>query len=265
MCGGNADLWAHASVGVLLATASHLASVLLLHQLVLLFYPRHSDTGARTAFAAAVLHVVAPAGLFLCAPYGESLFALLNFSGLFAYRRGTPPRRSPVETRKLRHDLWLLAAGGAFGLAVTVRSNGLLNGAVFALDLAALVLDLPRVLRSHVAARHAAALVLGGALVGLGFVVPQYIAYVQFCVAPDAGVTRRSWCAAVPPSIYTFVQQRYWFVSCAPPAPSTFLAPPGLLHSAHPSRAAGTSASSATGSRSTSPSSSSPRPRSSSC
>lgn len=206
--GGGAGLSAHAWAAILISTLSHLLSVLVLYQLVLLFFERKG--GSRVAFLAACLHIVAPAGLFLCAPYGESLFSLLNFAGSLAYRKSSPARLT-YNSRNARHDLWLVLAGLLFGLATTIRSNGLLNGIVFAIDLAAAVLHLPRLFRSSAGLQYCSALIVGGTLIGLGFVGPQHLAYKQFCIDLPAGVARRSWCTAVPPIIYTFVQRKYWY------------------------------------------------------
>lgn len=57
---------------------------------------------------------------------------------------------------------------------------------------------------------------IGGVLVGAGLVFPQWVAYGRYCLA-DAGTGEvRSWCGDTVPSIYFFVQERYWFVSRLP-------------------------------------------------
>merc|ERR1711964_627685 len=49
---------------------------------------------------------------------------------------------------------------------------------------------------------------LGGMCVGAGFLIPQYIAYSEYCEGTDTDV--RPWCQRFIPSIYTFVQDYYW-------------------------------------------------------
>jgi len=64
---------------------------------------------------------------------------------------------------------------------------------------------------------------IGGVLVGVGLVFPQRVAYGRYCLT-DAGAGEvRSWCDDTVPSIYLFVQERYWFVFQS--TSSHFLAP----------------------------------------
>ena len=118
-----------AVIGMIISNSCHLLSVLVLERLVKSLDA--SEARERTAFVAAALQIFSPAGLFLSAPYAESLFALLSFLGhlcyAYSYHRGDSPRR-------LTHDLWLVASGASFSLATTVRSNGILFGLVFAWD-----------------------------------------------------------------------------------------------------------------------------------
>lgn len=118
-----------AIIGILISNACHLLSALVLERLV-----RSLDAPAiqgRVAFVAAALHVFSPAGLFLSAPYAESLFSLLSFLGHLCYAYS---RCMPTEARSHKHDAWLLASGAWFGLATTVRGNGVLFGLIFAYD-----------------------------------------------------------------------------------------------------------------------------------
>lgn len=183
---------------MLLSLVSHLVSVVTLHQLCLDLFGT-SDTALRRAFIAAALHVVAPAGLFLCAPYGESPFSALSFLGALSYLRAI---RSPSRLGRLG----LVIAGLTWGVACTVRSNGVLVGIVFTVDLAT---TLQHGLGSLDVLVTRLCLVIGGSLVGAGFALPQVIAYVEYC-----GVTQsRPWCSDMPPSVYSFVQTRYWCAS----------------------------------------------------
>jgi phosphatidylinositol glycan class V len=85
-------------------------------------------------FISAALHVLSPAGLFLTAPYAESLFSLLSFLGYVFYVFSC---ERPSTYRDYRNDARLLASGVFFGLATTVRSNGVLAGLIFAFDVIA--------------------------------------------------------------------------------------------------------------------------------
>lgn len=113
---------------------------------------------------------------------------------------------------------YVVVAGAWMFLATMVRSNGLLNGAVFLLDFWRVGWELVageggggwRAMGRFVG------LGIGGVLVGSGLVFPQWVAYGRYCLA-DAGAGEvRSWCGDTVPSIYFFVQERYWFVSRLP-------------------------------------------------
>lgn len=159
----------------------------MLYRLAVLMFPQPHQR--KTAFLTAALHVFSPAGLFLTAPYGEALFSLLSFSGMlcYAYARNqdafltrTEPdgRGSPIF-----YLLYMLASGLFFGLATVVRSNGLLSGLIFLNDmpgcLAGLLGPQSEKLSS---ARRILCTVMAGATVGAGLMIPQWVAYQQYCV-----------------------------------------------------------------------------------
>jgi Gpi18-like mannosyltransferase len=187
-------------VGVGISHLSHLLSALALHQLGLsLFGDR------RLSFVAGLLHVLSPAGLFLSAPYAESTFSLFSFAGMLLFARGC---RNP--SRDLVGDGAIVASGVIFGLATTMRSNGILNGIPFA---AYAVTELLKTAESPslVGLRRLAALGIGGLSVAIGSIGPQAMAYKLFCSEPSV-INARPWCAKLIPSIYNFVQERYWLV-----------------------------------------------------
>jgi len=199
--GSRHSLTTHALIGTLLATTAHYLSTLILYHLTLSIF-HLSPTSPLTAWLTSTLHILSPAGLFLSAPYAESLFAFLNFSGFWAYSAARNSGK-PV--------LLLPLAGLAFGAAASVRSNGLFSGLLFAYDAVALLPHGLRLFASPQLATRAALIVFSGTLVAVGFAAPQVVAYRQFCMAP--GVQEpRPWCNRVPPSIYTFVQDHYWNV-----------------------------------------------------
>lgn len=198
--GGPEDRVVWAGVG--LAHVAHAAAVAALYGLSRAVFVGRP----RIALVAAALHVLSPAGVFLSAPYGESLFAALHFAGYAFY----------AWSWKLDREQWpgaagacLLLAGASIGLATTVRSNGLLSGLLFAWDAVAVGLGF---LRTRETARllRLACLVLAGSFVGLGIVVPQFIAYRIYCTGEER-TGARPWCSRLVPSIYAFVQDYYWY------------------------------------------------------
>ncbi|GAO13372.1 hypothetical protein UVI_02013820 [Ustilaginoidea virens] len=184
-------------VAIAIAHASHFVAVLALHRLTMML-----SCNARLAFIASALHIFSPAGLFLSAPYNESPFACLSFVGnlLFAMGLGTQPT--------LRGEAAIVAAGTSIGLATTFRSNGLTSGLLFAGEALRRVVAL---INSPSPSRllSLATPVLGGLCVASGSVVPQVLAWVRYCQSSDVS---RPWCDTTFPSIYTFVQDHYWYV-----------------------------------------------------
>ncbi|KAL2350110.1 GPI mannosyltransferase 2 [Cryomyces antarcticus] len=190
-------IWA----GVTIAHVSHLLSVFVLHHLISCILPEPSRK--RTAFLTATLHILSPASLFLSAPYGESLFSLLNFLGMLFYVKSV---RSHPRTPSTTKDLYRVCGGILFGLATTVRSNGLLSGTIFAYDLIVLLTRPPR----WAALRNLVVTTVAGIAVAAGFIVPQWIAWETYCVQPNTVASQRPWCSYWPPSIYAWVQDEYW-------------------------------------------------------
>ena len=198
---GTTSPWLLALVGIVIAHTAHLLAVLTLFALTLALFPR---AGRAFAFTAASLHIVSPAGLFLSAPYAESTCAFLTFAGILLFVKSVPESGHP-ETY---HDLLVFASGIFFGLATTFRSNGILTGFLLLEEALMLVLTFKQ---SHSISkiRRLVATGLGGLCVGTGFLLPQYIAYKEYC-SDTFLESRRPWCTRTAPSIYTFVQDHYW-------------------------------------------------------
>ncbi|OAG12245.1 GPI mannosyltransferase 2 [Paraphaeosphaeria sporulosa] len=194
--------------GIIVSNACHLVSVVVLHRLSsLVLDRRHSG---RVPFVAAMLHIVSPAGMFLSSPYAESLFAALNFTGMLLYAQARITDR-PGRKQTVREDALILGAGVLFMLATWIRSNGLLSGILFLFDVVPFV---SRLLDRELSLNDIRKLVItcsSGALLGLGSIGPQYVAYQQYCVS-QAGPSLRPWCSKTIPSIYTWVQRYYWNV-----------------------------------------------------
>lgn len=120
------------------------------------------------------------------------------------------PSTSHAQIAETRRSMYLLGAGVCFGLATTVRSNGLLSALVFAYDLVAAVPRLPQVLSSFAEVQRLLVTTVAACLVAAGMIVPQWIAYEEYCANPSLG-DRRPWCHKYPPSIYSWVQHHYWY------------------------------------------------------
>lgn len=186
-----------AVAGILVANTAHLLSALVLYRLGRAVWRDHT-----LSLVAAVLHILSPAGLFLSAPYAESPFALLSFSGHLVFALSCR-----AEQRPALRDARVVLAGVLFGLATAFRSNGILNGIPFAWEVLRHLPRLPRHPADTV--RRLLALGVGGACVAAGSVVPQAVAFLRFC-SGASGAQPRPWCQGYLPSIYTFVQQHYW-------------------------------------------------------
>lgn len=189
-------------VAICIAHVSHLLSVLAVFSLTRKLFFNYPVT---FAFRAAAFHIISPAGIFLSSPYAESSCALLSFIGCFLFTKSIV-HKGPNTAN---HDLLVLLSGICFGIATTFRSNGILNG----------LLLLEEAFRTLLALKHSFSLSvlrrllatgLGGMCVGAGFVIPQYIAYSEYC--GEANEVLRPWCQRYLPSIYTFVQDHYWYV-----------------------------------------------------
>ncbi|KAI1819465.1 glycosyltransferase family 76 protein [Xylaria intraflava] len=206
-------------IAIFVANLSHLLSALVLYQLSLTV-----SRNTRMSLVAAVLHIFSPAGLFLSAPYSESPYALLSFVGYLFFAKAVCS-----EGRTFAHDVSLVASGLWFGLAVNFRSNGTLNGCLFALELAREMSRQP----SANSIRRRIALIVGGSAIVAGFLIPQVVAYQTYC-HDVVGSELRPWCTRKLPSIYTFVQEHYWNVGflrywTLPNIPLFLLAGPMLL------------------------------------
>ena len=207
MIAGNAQPSLHYYVvaGVVVSNICHLLSVLVLYRLlVLVLEPQRQQI---IPFIAAVLHTLTPASLFMCAPYAEAIFSFLNFTGMLFYAQS----RAMAETTKstFGEDLLKIVSGLFFAIAALMRSNGLLSGTIFLYDVARY---LPRLMSAQLSVHDARRVIItcvAGVLIAMGFIGPQYFAYVEFCYR-GRGTGIRPWCEKSLPSIYSWVQSHYW-------------------------------------------------------
>ena len=194
--------------GILVAHVSHLLSVLMLYHFSKAVFPTpHSRDNTKFALVASSLHVISPAGIFLSAPYTESLFALFSFSGFYCYARSLNVDSNSSPWIK---NLNILAAGLLLGFATTVRSNGLLNGIIFVHDIAGCAPSLLQPGGRSIIIFRIFTAGCGGALVAGGFFFQQYLAYDEFCIAVGMTDGPRPWCSGWFPAIYAWVQSHYW-------------------------------------------------------
>ncbi|RAH80719.1 GPI mannosyltransferase 2 [Aspergillus japonicus CBS 114.51] len=193
-------------VGISISHAAHGLSVIVLYHLVCTLFP--GAPGRKVALLAACLHVVSPAGAFLSAPCAESAHALLSFCGSLLFVRSfASSSSSSSPSSSSFQDTQLVLAGVLYGLATTFRSNGLLNGIPLFEEAVRQLVFLFWQGFSPARLRRLLAVGTAGLCTGLGFVLPQYIAYREFCTSPKEP---RVWCRRTLPSIYSYVQDHYW-------------------------------------------------------
>ncbi len=176
-------------------------------ELIPIFNPRKN----KIAFVTAVLHILSPAGIFLSAPYGESVFACFNYLGVWCYVRSVlarPSTNSTAQRFMLAEVSYLVSAGVSFALATSMRSNGLLSGIPLAWDAIQALLNPRKLLSDTRNIIRLCATGLTGLIVLAGFALPQVVAYMEYCT----GEQLRPWCQKMPPSIYSWVQSHYWGV-----------------------------------------------------
>jgi phosphatidylinositol glycan class V len=195
-----------ALAGVLISHVSHLLSVFMLYGLVHYLPIMDKLQRRRIALVAASMHIFSSAGLFLSAPYAESLFSMLNFLGVLIH--AGIPYDIPLEKYEPSSLIRLLLSGVCFGLATTVRSNGVFSGLIY-FHHVYMLLHSKINIRTFVTV---AIIGLSSVTILAGMIMPQYLAYRDFCVQPSAGELR-PWCSRSLPSIYSWVQEHYWCVS----------------------------------------------------
>ncbi|KAJ5086555.1 hypothetical protein NUU61_007862 [Penicillium alfredii] len=195
-----------ALVAVVLSHVAHYLSVLALYRLSANIFGQATITQELFCFLSAGLHIVSPAGAFLSAPYGESIVSILNFSGYYLYSSSLIAERDGATRSR---DARVLTAAALFAIATMVRSNGILSGFLFAYDACVLAWGTLTQGPSIHNTLRLVVIVLGGCIVASGMVIPQLLAYRTYCM-PDAG--SRPWCGWTVPSIYGWVQERYWNV-----------------------------------------------------
>ncbi|OGM42712.1 GPI mannosyltransferase 2 [Aspergillus bombycis] len=198
-----------AKIALVASALSHIAhylSMLAIYGLSINIFGHGTTSGRLVSFLAAALHIICPAGAFLSAPYGESLFSFLNITGYYLYASSLLDANTG---KRASSDAKMLLAAALFSIATAVRSNGILSGALFAYDA---LLQLHKIIFQGISGGNVLRLgviVVSGCVVALGLIVPQWIAYTAFCMS---GEPLRPWCEQLIPSIYGWVQVHYWNV-----------------------------------------------------
>jgi len=205
----NNPICSEINAAISISHLSHLLSVLVLYRLTLTVFG--ANQGKSFAYVSACLHIFSVSGIFLSAPYAESLYSLLSFSGYLFYTMGSSRNR---ERALIVQDTFKICSGFIFGLATTIRSNGILNGTIFLEDFVIAIYD---ILICGLSLKRIRTIFVAGSagfLVGLGFIIPQWLAYNQYCrgISDLPGQALRPWCFKSFPSIYSFVQRHYWYV-----------------------------------------------------
>lgn len=170
ICGSD-DIGTLALCGSIISICSHFLACFAIYMIA-----RVLGDSRKIARSTAGLYVFCPAAMFLTAGYPESTFALVSFIGMLLF----------LEEH-------FVLAGLTFGISCLLRSNGLLWGLLFVWS----------VFEKRNSFKALFRVVLGGALNGLIFLYPQYVAYTEICPG-------RPWCDSKIPLIYTFVQREYW-------------------------------------------------------
>ncbi|KAJ5756241.1 hypothetical protein N7533_005784 [Penicillium manginii] len=154
-----------ALIGVALSHVAHYLSVLALYGLSANVFGHETPTQRLICFLSAALHIISPAGAFLSAPYGESIFSFLNIWGFYIYTSSLiADHKGAVRFR----DILVLAAAVLFALATLVRSNGILSGFLFAYDATTLAWSTLTKGPSSRTLRRLAVIVLGGLNCSIG-------------------------------------------------------------------------------------------------
>ncbi len=197
------------AAGLLISHSAHWLAVVQVWALTkCLVGGAQKSSNSSVPFFSAMFHILSPAGIFLSAPYTESLFAFLSISGFLGYVYAT---QYFDHARVLPGCLAMVAAGVFFGAATMIRSNGILAGIPYAIQAVTTTLTIIPQGFTRTRICQLASVVVGGSLVGVGMITPQFLAYLEYCRGRNHE-DRRPWCDQTIPSIFTWTQSYYWWV-----------------------------------------------------
>ena len=179
----------------------------MLHELTLTVYRRSSVYQlSKISFLAACIHIISPAGIFLSAPYAESSFSLLNFAGCYLYAKA----KTFTSDQNGKGDAMTIFSGILFGVGSTFRGNGLFSGLILIYDAVSSMSEIVHSADIKANVRKLLVVCLSGVLMGCIAIIPQYLAYNEYCIKVNAESLVRPWCSNWVPSIYAWVQKEYW-------------------------------------------------------
>ncbi|AOA60425.1 Glycosyl phosphatidyl inositol biosynthesis mannosyltransferase [Komagataella phaffii CBS 7435] len=189
----------------------HLANALLIYEIskeIRIRADFKTSSSSKFELVSALIYVVLPAGAFVIMPYSEVFNSFLCFTGLLLKLKSASKDGELIE-RKL---LYLVSAI-FFGIAFQVRSNSVLYGILYLIDL--------------VQRRQRIAL-FAGASMGLLVAINQFVPYYQFCRIHDFSywadirssgddfdidlydLGRPEWCHSKLPFLTLHAQATYW-------------------------------------------------------
>ena len=179
----------------------------MLHELTLTVYRRSSvHQLSKLSFLAACLHIISPAGIFLSAPYAESSFSLLNFAGYYSYAKA----KTSARAQNSKGVALIIFSGILFGVGTTFRGNGLFSGLIFIYDAVSSMRNIVHSANIQANVRKLFVVCLSGVLMACIAIIPQCLAYKEYCTNSSAETLVRPWCSNWVPSIYAWVQKEYW-------------------------------------------------------
>ena len=185
-------------IAIVVAHITHLLAVLVFYQLSIVLFGNQ-----KLAFVSGVLHILSPAGLFLSAPYAESPFAFFTMLGNLLFACAIKSQNSIARSGMIT------TAGFVFGVSCLLRSNGVASGLLFAVQ--AIYSFLGFIKKPNISGiLDLGSVIMGGMLVASGTIAPQIVAWNRYCSPSLASEALRPWCSSTVPSIFTYVQEKYW-------------------------------------------------------
>ncbi len=187
--------YVYSATTIIIGNISHYFATIVLYYLTReTFNNKKIRSPSGLPFITALLYTISPAGVFLATGYTESLFALLSFTGL--YLRLVSLDKLSSRFRPVSNPTLYVISGMIFASANLIRSNGILWGILFLYDcFIALV---------NFRFKEVAYSIIAGIMIFLSLIYSQYVPFTDFC--PERG----EWCLNSIPSIYNYIQSKYW-------------------------------------------------------
>ena len=144
--------------------------------------------------------------MFLSAPYAESSFSLLNLGGYYLYAKA----ETSASAQSRKRDALIVFSGIVLGVGTTFRGNGLFSGLILIYDAVSSMSKMVHSANIQANMRKLFVVCLSGVLMACIAIVPQCLAYKEYCTKFSAETPVRPWCSIWVPSIYAWVQKEYW-------------------------------------------------------